>query len=291
MASDIIVMSFQLGLFPSIEEFKPTERTILIKKVKTKKGYRIAYSKKEDLLFLNDIFPDKEGELAQFCSKMVSRATSLLPKQLLEDGSNMFHQEIKKEFGNEIHSNYRNLSASRLIQVLKKIGTKSIQLSFIENLIEEKIMVMRIKEIKKIESTNPYVFDVEIPSTQMFCGGIGPILLHNTGGGILSGIKAGRACAKAIDEFYKNKKPLAQYSNYLAELNKELNLHWKIRKYMNSLSEQKIDSLFEKMKKSGTEEFLSEFGDMDRPSKFVGKIMTTPHMWRLVPDFLAFMRK
>ncbi len=113
----------------------------------------------------------------------------------------------------------------------------------------------------------------------------------STGGGIISGIKAGRACAKAIDEYYKNKKPLSNYSNYVAELNKELNLHWKIRKYLNSLSEQKIDGLFEKMKKSKTEEFLSEYGDMDKPSKFIGKIMTTPHMWRLVPDFLAFMRK
>jgi len=112
-----------------------------------------------------------------------------------------------------------------------------------------------------------------------------------TGGGILSGIKAGRACAKAIDEHYKNKKPLTNYWNYLGELNKELSLHWKIRKYLNSLNDQKTDNLFAKMKKSKAEEFLNQFGDMDKPSKFVGKIFKTPSMWRLFPEALSVMRK
>lgn len=112
-----------------------------------------------------------------------------------------------------------------------------------------------------------------------------------SGGGILSGIKAGQACAKAIDEHYKNKKPLSNYSNYLTDLNKDLNLHWKIRKYLNSLSDEKTDKLFEKMKKSGAEEFLNTHGDMDKPTKFMGKIFKNPSMWRLFPEALSMMRK
>lgn len=110
-----------------------------------------------------------------------------------------------------------------------------------------------------------------------------------TGGGIIAGINAGKACAKAIDQHLKEKKPLTDYSKYLKELNNELRLHWKIRKYLNTLNDQKYDDLFAKMKKSGIEEFLNRHGHMEKPSMFVGKAINNPSMWRLFPDALKFI--
>lgn len=110
-----------------------------------------------------------------------------------------------------------------------------------------------------------------------------------TGGGIIASINAAKACAKAIDLHLKNNAPLSDYNKYLSELNKELLLHWKIRKYMNSLSDNQFDYLFEKMKKSGIEDFLNRYGHMEKPSLFVGKIIKNPAMWRLFPDALKFM--
>ena len=112
-----------------------------------------------------------------------------------------------------------------------------------------------------------------------------------TGGGILTGINAGKAAAKAIDDFYKSKKPLTNYSKYLKPINKELELHWKLRKYFNGLSNEKLDKLFVKMRKAKVGEFLSEHGDMDKPSRFIGKVLTRPSMWRMFPEFVSFMVK
>ena len=111
-----------------------------------------------------------------------------------------------------------------------------------------------------------------------------------TGGGILASISAGKAAAKAIDSHLKHKKPLKEYLNHLKPLYRELELHWKIRKYMNSFSDREIDSMFLKMRKAGIERFLEQHGDMDRPSLFVNKLVSNPGMWRMLPEILKFMR-
>ncbi len=111
-----------------------------------------------------------------------------------------------------------------------------------------------------------------------------------TGGGILSGIHCAELAAETIHEHYKDKAPLENYEKKCSEINKELELHWKLRKYMNSLNEEKMDKLFQKMNKSKMSEFLNEHGDMDKPSKFIGKIMLKPAMWRMFPDALKFLR-
>ena len=36
-------------------------------------------------------------------------------------------------------------------------------------------------------------------------------------------------------------------------------------------------------------EFLSNYGDMDKPSKFLGKAMATPSLWRMFPEAVKFM--
>ena len=122
---------------------------------------------------------------------------------------------------------------------------------------------------------------------------IGDAAFHTkatTGGGILASINAGIAAGKTIDNYFKKKKPLKEYLNHLKPLYKELELHWKIRKYMNSYSDREIDAMFVKMKKAGVENFLEQHGDMDKPSMFVNKMIANPGMWRMLPELLKFMR-
>ena len=111
-----------------------------------------------------------------------------------------------------------------------------------------------------------------------------------TGGGIVASMNAGIAAAKAIDNNIKSKKPLKEYLNHLKPLYKELELHWKIRKYMNSFSDREIDAMFVKMKKAGVENFLEQHGDMDKPSLFVNRMIANPGMWRMLPELLKFVR-
>ena len=109
-----------------------------------------------------------------------------------------------------------------------------------------------------------------------------------TGGGLVMGMLAGRECGETISEHLKNNKPLTDYNARLSAINKELNTHWKIRSFLNKQSDEQLDKLFEKVKKSGIESFLEEHGDMDKPSQFIRTLIRKPSMWRLAGLALRF---
>ena len=110
-----------------------------------------------------------------------------------------------------------------------------------------------------------------------------------TGGGIIFGLRAAEIAAQAISDNILKSKPLGNYEKLLSGLNKELALHWKIRSYLNSLGPENTEKLFQKAKRAGVAEFLTSYGDMDNPSKFVGKIFRKPSMLTLFPEALKFI--
>ncbi|MDD5163774.1 MAG: NAD(P)/FAD-dependent oxidoreductase [Candidatus ainarchaeum sp.] len=110
-----------------------------------------------------------------------------------------------------------------------------------------------------------------------------------TGGGIILGLQAANACSETIMEHIKNRKSLSDYNKKLSKINKELAIHWKIRSYLNGLEKQKIDDFFLKAKKAGIEEFLQEHGDMDNPSRFMGKMLRSPRLWGMLPELLKMV--
>jgi len=109
-----------------------------------------------------------------------------------------------------------------------------------------------------------------------------------TGGGLILGMMAARKCAEAVSGHLKNNKALSSYDKAASGISKELRMHWKIRSFLNSQSDANLDKLFAKLKKAGIEGFLEEHGDMDKPSKFVGKILKKPGMWKLAGLALKF---
>jgi len=110
-----------------------------------------------------------------------------------------------------------------------------------------------------------------------------------TGGGVIFGIKSANILAQTIADTLKGKTTLTSYEKRMDELNKELKLHWKIRKYANSLSAEETDDLFVKLKKKGIEEFLAKEGNMDEPGKFIGKLMTNPAYFTMLGTALKFL--
>ncbi len=107
-----------------------------------------------------------------------------------------------------------------------------------------------------------------------------------SGGGLIFGLKAAEACADTIATHLKHKQSLASYSRNLADINKELGLHWKIYSYTQGLRPEKFDSLFAKARDAGIEKFLEDCGDMDRPGSFMRKMLLKPKMWGLLPAVL-----
>ncbi len=110
-----------------------------------------------------------------------------------------------------------------------------------------------------------------------------------TGGGLIFGLKAAKACSETVANHLKHRKLLTDYSKNLQAVNKELAMHWKLYSYINGLKPKQFDSLITKAKAAGVEEFLSEYGDMDRPSLFMKKMLFKPKMWGLLPAVLKSM--
>ncbi len=110
-----------------------------------------------------------------------------------------------------------------------------------------------------------------------------------TGGGIVMGLNAAKAAAESIANHMKHGSPLKEYEKNLSAVNKELSIHWKIHSYIHSLKEDSLDKLSVKAKKAGLEGFLEEYGDMDKPSTFVKKMLLKPKLWGLAPIALRFI--
>jgi len=123
----------------------------------------------------------------------------------------------------------------------------------------------------------------------LLVGDAGYITKASSGGGLMLGLKSANLCAESIMEHLKDKKPLSNYNAKLKQINKDLALHWKIYSYLHSLPAEKIDSLFQKAKRAGVEDFLNKHGDMDHPSRFVGKIITKPRLWGMMGEALKVL--
>ncbi len=111
-----------------------------------------------------------------------------------------------------------------------------------------------------------------------------------SGGGIVFGMKAGNVLAQTIAETLKKQGKIEDYERNLSEIKKELRVHWKIRKYINNLSNEQINKLFEKLKNKGIEDFLEKEGDMDEPSQFIGKLAKKPSYWFMAKTLLGIAR-
>ena len=111
-----------------------------------------------------------------------------------------------------------------------------------------------------------------------------------TGGGIIFGMQSGNILAETLAGVFKKNGKLSDYEKKLSGINRELKMHWKIRNYFNSLSNEKIDKLFKKLKDKDIEYFLEREGDMDNPSSFIGKMAKSPKYWFMAKTLMGIAR-
>jgi digeranylgeranylglycerophospholipid reductase len=110
-----------------------------------------------------------------------------------------------------------------------------------------------------------------------------------TGGGVIFGMKSANILSQTIADTLNKKTTLNNYEKRMEELNKELKFHFKIRRYANSLTPKETDELFIKLKNKGIEEFLAKEGNMDEPTKFIGKLLTNPKYFLMLGTAMKFL--
>lgn len=263
LASDLVILSLQLNLFPTISKDIVIEgRKVYGKKLKESKAYRISFSKKEDMIKLIDIFSHRKEELLNFIKKIKKDKDPLRLDYntfLSKDFILKHKREFTKLFGNSWDVNYKTLSYNRLSSILDKTNQKD--LDFVKTLIKNKIVLLPIKEIKRVKPSDKEVFDIEIPETNMFVGGLGPILLHNSGGGIIKGMLAAESLSEAILENKDYERLWRKKIGY------DLYLSLKIRHFLNKFSNKDYNKLISILNPGMLKEFNREF-----PSKTLSKI-------------------
>ena len=229
LASDLVILSFQLGLFPSIESFTVKERVLYNKKIKESKGYRISFSRKEDLLRLIDLFPNKKNELLLFIAEITEgKETVRIPKEVLTRELIGDHNKHFEEIlGNSYYYRYKSFPYLKIKNLLNTLSADDKRFKFINNLIENKIVLLSIKDIKKFKQKNKEVFDLSVPNNNMFIGGVGSILLHNTGGGLYYGVKSADFLAECLNEGKKY---------YQKDFGHNLWMNYKLRKILDKFS-------------------------------------------------------
>lgn len=100
-----------------------------------------------------------------------------------------------------------------------------------------------------------------------------------TGGGIYMGFKSAKILADALE-----KKDLEVYEElWSLKVKPELNYALMIRKFLDRLTDEKLDGLFELLKKPEVKKIIEKHGDMDKPSKLVKEAVKNPILLSYLP--------
>ena len=110
-----------------------------------------------------------------------------------------------------------------------------------------------------------------------------------TGGGIITGSAAADVLVDAVNDHLKDKKSLGRYESSLGKLNKDLRMHWKVRKFLNGLDDKAMNKMIEKMNKLKVSEFLEKEGDMDKISAFLPRLLRKPKFMLFFPQMIKYL--
>ncbi len=102
-----------------------------------------------------------------------------------------------------------------------------------------------------------------------------------SGGGIYMGFKSAKILADALE-----RKDLEAYEElWSMKVKPELNYALMIRKFLNRLTDKKMDKLWELLNKPEIKKLIEEHGDMDKPSKLIKEAVKNPVLLSYLPYF------
>lgn len=151
----------------------------------------------------------------------------------------------------------------------------------------------KIKIIKYIGGVIPLGFLKKTYNSNVLVAGDAAAQVKPTsGGGIYTGLLSANYCSRvAIDALEKNNfssQFLKKYHKmWYSDIGRELFLGMKFRTIFKNLTDKQIDKYIKKFKNPKITEIISEFGDIDYPSKLVAPLLKkTPTLIRLIPSII-----
>jgi len=121
-------------------------------------------------------------------------------------------------------------------------------------------------------------------------GDAGCFVKVTTGGGVNFGLMSAKIAAKALTNRIKDFKKLESYNADIKKYVSELNLHYKIRKYLLSKNNSELDELIQKLSDLNIASILEKEGDIDYPSLFIRKLFFNKKFFALFREFIRFLK-
>ena len=151
--------------------------------------------------------------------------------------------------------------------------------------------------LKNIEFNCSGVIPVEnlkektfVEKNKILIGDAGSLVKATTGGGLIFGLLSAEEAANTIALRFKDFKEIENYNKLLSKHLSNLNLHYKIHKYLISKSPEELDEMLLKLKDSGIEHFLEKYGNIDFITSIIPKLVIHPKFIKLYKEIIDFIK-
>lgn len=218
---DIVLLISQLGGVATIQHPKETSSeheieietasgTIMQKIQSKQKLYLVSIANKETLTLLIEIVDDLNSEAITHLTQNATKTSKMdsLPRAFVRHYRPLLRAQYRGLLETHLPPSsfqWPHIAKERLRQLFKR-QEPGKGLELLKNLVESKTTLVRIKEIKKVEPTEEYVYDIEMKdSHRFFANGI---CVHNTDGdpygylNIYRTLKVGSGNAAHINKFF-----------------------------------------------------------------------------------------
>ncbi len=138
------------------------------------------------------------------------------------------------------------------------------------------------------------VVEKSVSNNVMLVGDAAGQTKASTGGGVITGgliaVMAAEAAVKALEEKdFSEEFLMKEYEErWRDELGLELKVHEALRNMLDSLSDDKLDALFDLAIETGISDLMVKYQDTDRPSEFVKEMLQDERMVGALQKFLDF---
>jgi intein/homing endonuclease len=206
LASDLVTLYAQLGIFAGIESRKPNVRPHKVRStaqeiVGRRPYYVISVRDLPSLRKMEKIVADLLGpsfdprrlksnsQKGSTFDSIPAKIILPLKESMLSEVDHGLREKLKLFFQTGVH-NYvrqgRRISYRFLRRVFDHLKDTSNdpRLRFVRNLVQNGVVLLPIRHVRPVEPSSKYVYDVEVSNTHNFVAGLGPILLHNTDGDV-----------------------------------------------------------------------------------------------------------
>jgi len=129
-------------------------------------------------------------------------------------------------------------------------------------------------------------------SNVMLVGDAAAQVKPTSGGGIYTGLLCGSYCSSVVTEALQRNNFSLQFLKkyhklWSTDIGRELYIGMKFRRIFKNLTDRQMDKYIEKFQKQKITEIISEYGDIDYPSKLVKPLLKhTPSLIKLLPSMI-----